>query len=101
MKTPSKSPIEARPGVLTGILLRRLSVSLEFPICRNSLLLIGISLAGSLSVTRADSTYQPLASGPFTQNWFDTGLITTNDDWSGVPGIIGYRGDDLTMVTGT
>jgi hypothetical protein len=24
---------------------------------------------------------------PFSQNWTNTGLITANDDWSGVPGI--------------
>src|SRR5829696_7671762 len=40
-------------------------------------------------------------SVPFTQFWTNTGLITTNDDWSVVPGIIGYRGDDLTTTTGT
>jgi hypothetical protein len=45
----------------------------------------------------ADGVYQTL---PFTQNWTNTGLITVNDDWSGVPGIIGYRGDDLTAATG-
>ena len=39
---------------------------------------------------------QPL---PFAQNWTDTGLITTNDDWSGVAGIIGYRGDELVGAT--
>ncbi|HEV8535591.1 MAG TPA: Ig-like domain-containing protein [Candidatus Limnocylindria bacterium] len=38
---------------------------------------------------------------PFAQSWTDTGQITANDDWSGVPGVIGYRGDDLTAATGT
>ncbi|MBK8425636.1 MAG: hypothetical protein IPL27_06455 [Lewinellaceae bacterium] len=38
-------------------------------------------------------TAQPL---PFSQNWTNTGLITVNDDWSGVPGIQGRRGDGLT-----
>ena len=38
---------------------------------------------------------------PYSQNWSNTGLITTSDDWSAVPGIMGYRGDDLTTVTGT
>jgi hypothetical protein len=42
-------------------------------------------------------TPQPL---PFSQNWTNTGMITTNDDWSGVAGIIGYRGDDITTATG-
>lgn len=37
---------------------------------------------------------------PFTQNWTNTGLITTNHDWSAVPGIIGYRGDNLTTGIG-
>lgn len=38
---------------------------------------------------------------PFTQDWSDIGLIVTSDDWSGVPGIVGYRGDALTATTGT
>ncbi len=46
----------------------------------------------------ADTVAQPL---PFSQNWTNINLITANDDWSGVPGIIGYRGDDLTVATGT
>ncbi len=45
----------------------------------------------------ADATPQTL---PFSQNWSNTGLITTNDDWSGVPGIEGYRGDGLAGTTG-
>lgn len=32
---------------------------------------------------------------PFSQNWTNPALITTTNDWSGVPGIIGYRGDGL------
>jgi predicted extracellular nuclease len=35
---------------------------------------------------------------PFSQSWSDPGLITTDDDWSGVPGIVGFRGDGLTSV---
>jgi len=50
-----------------------------------------------LSSVYADNTAQGL---PFTQNWTDTGLITANDNWTGVPGIIGYRGDDLTAMAG-
>jgi hypothetical protein len=42
-----------------------------------------------------------LSAGPLTQNWSDTNLITTDNDWSGVPYITGYRGDDLTTATGT
>lgn len=45
----------------------------------------------------ADTTAQ---SVPFSQAWSNPSLITANDNWSGVPGIIGYRGDDLTTNTG-
>lgn len=48
-------------------------------------------------VVSAPPTGQPL---PFSQNWTNTGMITVDNDWSGVPGIIGYRGDDLTTAVG-
>jgi predicted extracellular nuclease len=38
----------------------------------------------------ADSTYQTL---PFSQNWTNTALITTNNAWTGVPGIEGFTVD--------
>src|SRR6476469_7523642 len=47
-------------------------------------------------VSLADTSPQTI---PFAQNWANTGLITTTNDWSGVPGIIGYRGDGLTGAT--
>ncbi|GMU64840.1 MAG: endonuclease [Acidobacteriota bacterium] len=51
-----------------------------------------LALAGALCVPAfADTTPQAL---PFSQNWSNTGAITTNDDWSGVPGIVGYQGAD-------
>ena len=37
-----------------------------------------------------------LAVPTFSQDWSDASLISANDDWSGVPSIIGYRGDALT-----
>ena len=40
-----------------------------------------------VAVAFANSTAQAL---PFTQDWSNTGLITTNDDWSGVPGVEGF-----------
>ncbi len=49
-------------------------------------------------VAHADSAPQTL---PFSQAWTNTGLITANDNWSGVPGIEGYLGQDLTTATGT
>ena len=55
-----------------------------------SILFTSINIAFSQSA-------QPL---PFNQNWNNTGMITTANVWSGVPGIIGYRGDDITTTTG-
>lgn len=46
---------------------------------------------------KADGTAGSL---PFSQTWTNTALITTDDDWSGVPSIIGYRGDGLTSAVG-
>lgn len=47
---------------------------------------------------QADNSVQSL---PFSQDWANTGLITTNDNWSGVPGILGFLGQDITTATGT
>jgi predicted extracellular nuclease len=54
----------------------------------------------SLPVAKAGTTYFALSSGNFSQDWTNTALITANDDWSGVPSIEGYRGDDITTATG-
>jgi len=51
-----------------------------------------------LAATHAVALAQP--GLPFSQNWSNTNLITIHDDWSGVTGIIGYRGDNLTTTTG-
>jgi predicted extracellular nuclease len=66
------------------------------PAVATFLLLAGL-LPASTAPVLADSTTQGL---PFSQNWSNTGLITTNDDWSGVPGIIGYRGDAMAPIAG-
>jgi hypothetical protein len=51
----------------------------------------------SAPVARADAAFQTL---PFAQDWSNTGLIINNDDWSGVPGVVGYLGSDLTSAIG-
>ncbi|MFZ5878110.1 MAG: ExeM/NucH family extracellular endonuclease [Chloroflexota bacterium] len=68
------------------------------------LVIVAAMLAGALQVTLvpatpayADSTAQTL---PFAQNWTDGSMLVTSDDWSGVPGVMGYRGDGLTTTTG-
>lgn len=48
-------------------------------------------------------TWHALAAAvalPFSQAWSDTGLIARDDDWAGVAGVAGYRGDGLTAVAG-
>jgi len=59
-----------------------------------ALLMVGSSgFLSSPASVRADNTAQTL---PFSQNWTNTALITVNDNWTLVPGIIGYLGDDPT-----
>ncbi|MFT3744439.1 MAG: carboxypeptidase regulatory-like domain-containing protein [Pyrinomonadaceae bacterium] len=55
------------------------------------------AVTASVPVEILNSTPQSL---PFSQNWSNSGLITTNDDWSGVPGIEGYflRNDAVSTV---
>ena len=62
------------------------------------LILGGMLPLASPAVVLADSAAQSL---PFDQAWTNTGLITANDDWSGVPGVIGFLGQDITTATGT
>lgn len=50
-----------------------------------------VAIAGLAGSALANTTPQVL---PFSQDWTNIGLITVSDDWSGVPGIEGYRGDD-------
>ena len=57
---------------------------------------VGFRFARATSVF-ADNAAQTV---PFTQNWANIGLITVNDNWAAVPGVTGYRGDDLTTATG-
>lgn len=44
-------------------------------------------------------TYHQLSSGSLTQDWSNTSLITTNDDWSGLNSIRGFLGDDGSTTT--
>ncbi|WP_382160973.1 ExeM/NucH family extracellular endonuclease [Hydrogenophaga sp. ANAO-22] len=67
------------------------SVQRRLPAC---LMALGLLTAPSVW---ADTVAQSL---PFQQNWSNAGLITAADNWSGVPGIVGYRGDDLVTSTG-
>ena len=67
------------------------------PLLRLLALIALLVLPYSRPVT-ATADYQIL---PFSQNWNDIGLITVNDNWNALPGIVGYRGDGLTAAENT
>lgn len=46
----------------------------------------------------ASTTAQTL---PYSQDWTNTGMVTVDGDWSGVPGCQGFNGNLLTTLTGT
>ncbi len=52
-----------------------------------------LSILVVAGAAKADMTFHSLAGGDFSQNWNNTGLITANDNWSGVLSITGYLGD--------
>jgi hypothetical protein len=67
--------------------------------CRTNWIRAGVALVLASVPCLAHATTTP-QSLPFTQDWSATGQITLNDDWSGVPGIQGYLGDEATSITG-
>lgn len=63
-----------------------------------SILLITLFTAHQVEQVAATPQDNVFQVPPFSQDWSNPALITTNDDWSGVAGIIGYRGDNLTAA---
>ena len=59
--------------------------------------LVGALLLSVLAVVpvAANTTAQSL---PFTQDWTNTGLITTANNWSGVPGVSGFLGANIAVT---
>lgn len=61
------------------------------------LVLVALVASQGLIPVSADNTPHVLCTGTtpnvFSQNWTNTSLITANDDWAGVPSIVGYLGD--------
>jgi DNA/RNA endonuclease G (NUC1) len=51
-------------------------------------------------LTRSPQADTAVQSLPLVQEWTDLTAISVDDDWSRVPGIIGYRGDGLAGATG-
>lgn len=59
--------------------------------------ILSVALLAFAPARLFNNTVQSL---PFTQDWATTTLITVNDDWSGVAGIEGYLGQNITTGTG-
>ena len=79
------------------VLGRKLLSNQPATTCMALVVLFVLLITGSRFFVQANNSAQTI---PFSQNWSNTGLITANDDWSGVPGIEGFRGDGLTGGTG-
>ena len=61
-------------------------------------LAVCVALFFTLTIApQADTAPQAL---PFSQDWSNLGLISADDNWFGVAGITGYRGDGLAGGTG-
>lgn len=54
---------------------------------------------GVAAPAQADVTTK-IAAFPHAQDWSNAGLITVANDWSGVAGVQGYRGDSLVAAAG-
>jgi hypothetical protein len=59
--------------------------------------LVGALLLSVLAVVpvAANTTAQTL---PFAQDWSNTGLITTDNNWNGVPGVSGFLGANIAVT---
>ena len=63
----------------------------------NLVIVLGFMAAMMALTVRADDVPQKL---PFVQDWSNVALITVENDWSGVPGFVGYRGDKFASKPG-
>lgn len=81
--------------------MRRKFINLRNILSFAAVILLSVIAFNFLPPVQADTNYFALSPGnPLTQNWTNIGLISINDDWSGVPSINGYRGDGLATGTG-
>jgi len=76
----------------------KFQVSVSAKIFSQNVRVLTLLMVGIIPVVlRADEVPQAL---PFVQDWSNPALITQENDWSGVPGFIGYRGDKLAPKPG-
>jgi predicted extracellular nuclease len=74
-----------------------LPVSHSIRLLSIAVILVAFSGATLYLIVSANNVAQTL---PFSQNWTNAGLITADDNWNNMPGIVGYRGDGLALGTG-
>lgn len=58
---------------------------------------VAVAAIGMAAAVCADEVPQKL---PFVQDWSNAALITQENDWAGIPGFVGYRGDKLAAKPG-
>ena len=64
---------------------------------RATAVVAAVGISAAVLPLFANGTPQAL---PFAQDWSNALLLTTADDWAAVPGIEGFRGDNITTSTG-
>ena len=63
---------------------------------KTAIALLAVAATGFIAqASLADNAYQTL---PYSNNWSGIALIAVDDNWSGVPGVLGYRGDNPTTT---
>lgn len=62
--------------------------------------LLALALIASLACAAPAFGSGTPAAPPLLQGWSDIGLIASDDDWSRVPAVVGYRGDGLVSEPG-
>lgn len=87
------------PSVRRRVAVRifgQLPLSMKTP-TRQTINLLTLLLACVALRSIANDTPQTV---PLVQKWSDVGMITADNDWSKVPGFVGYKGDKLTTKVG-
>ena len=65
---------------------------------KTAIAILAVAATGlTAQATLADNTYQSI---PYTNNWTNIALINVDDVWTTVPGVLGYRGDNVTAAVG-
>lgn len=75
---------------------KRAKVRATVPLTIAAMLVAILGAVRAIPAT-ANANAQPL---PFSQDWSNTGLITTDNNWNGVPGVVGAIGNNLTPIEG-